>query len=429
MTLATHRRIAGRKYLRLISTLMLVAVAFSIIGVTWTRDVTAAEPTDESPHAVDQHVHADADTSATASGPDRTGYEYARNAPWKVRPRFKRPAGAPAAVRGQQCPAWVHDRYVNLGPDGLFYPKWHAPVDTEYGCFFGHEHGDNPTASPALRGWKVLFGYAGHRIGHIHSGIVEAHSGYKIHRVDQLRDQTTGDSTHNGASLLVVFHQGSTTANAFTQFLHEVDYNYYNPRDGREVHTYLMAEFNDLAIRDCSAPGKETIVTQGNGSHRGKRSIPGANCVVGEQFPSGKQYEDWITGIYVGHNGNYAGAKAYFDPHFAIFNPARFCTLQSDRTCKHAYTADYIGSDDPTSRSSRFKGDHREIYTNAVNIDNAGGSTEIWTDAMGRSVSKSTPGAIKQFVAAIDYEQYRVGSIVNGADKYYDQNGTVTLPN
>src|SRR5438067_7518874 len=47
-------------------------------------------------------------------------------------------------VAGQMCPSWVHDQYVTVGPDGKTYATWHPPVDPQYGCYFGHEHGADP---------------------------------------------------------------------------------------------------------------------------------------------------------------------------------------------------------------------------------------------------------------------------------------------
>jgi hypothetical protein len=47
-------------------------------------------------------------------------------------------------VANQPCPAWVHDRYVGIGPDGRPYPIWHHQIHPVYWCYFGHEHGTDP---------------------------------------------------------------------------------------------------------------------------------------------------------------------------------------------------------------------------------------------------------------------------------------------
>lgn len=41
----------------------------------------------------------------------------------------------PRPVSGQPCPAWMHDGR-----------NWHPAVDPATGCYFGHEHGDQPPA-------------------------------------------------------------------------------------------------------------------------------------------------------------------------------------------------------------------------------------------------------------------------------------------
>src|SRR5579859_4939544 len=75
---------------------------------------------------------------------------------------------------GQLCPEWVHDQYVTSGPDGNTYPTWHPPVDPQYGCYFGHEHGADPRTSRANADLPA-FGYAAAQMG-----MVEPHVGFKV---------------------------------------------------------------------------------------------------------------------------------------------------------------------------------------------------------------------------------------------------------
>jgi len=355
-------------------------------------------------------------------GPDIYGFTYARNVPWTTKPSWTKPAGAPTPVAGQDCPAWVHDRYATQAPDGKYYPTWHAPTDPQYGCHFGHEHGDDPTGAAALRGRTIPFGYVGIGIGHY-----EAHPGFKIYVVD-LPHGTTGVSTHETAHLVVMIHQGSSNNNAFTEPRHEVHYHYWNPADGREVHVMMIAMFGDLKIRNC-ATGQFTVIHQRPGAP-GVRMIPGQQCTEGAPFPSGSQYEDWETALYVGAKSDRSQWRAYIDPHFAVFNPGRYCNLQADNTCQLGYSESAVagGPGDPASTSSMFKGDHREMYINAVALDNAGHSTDVWTDAFGVAVPVGTPGAIKQYVSAVDFT-HTVNSVAVGANTNHDPDGSVRLPN
>lgn len=45
------------------------------------------------------------------------------------------PTSTPRPVAGQPCPAWMHSA-----------KHWHPAVDPDAGCYFGHEHGDEPPA-------------------------------------------------------------------------------------------------------------------------------------------------------------------------------------------------------------------------------------------------------------------------------------------
>jgi hypothetical protein len=355
------------------------------------------------------------------NGPDILGYTYALNVPWSSKPSSTKPAGAPTPVAGQTCPAWVHDRYATQGPDGKWYPTWHPPTDPQYGCHFGHEHGDDPTGAAALRGRTIPFGYAAIPIGHY-----EAHPGFKVYVVNNPHG-TTGVSTHETASLVVMVHQGSSSNNAFTEARHEVHYHYWNPADGREMHVMVVAMFGELRVRNCST-GQLTVINQNPGKP-GARVIPGQQCAEGQPFPSGLQYEDWITAMYIGGPADHSSWKAYIDPHFAIFNPGRYCKLQGS-TCQLGYTEAAVagGPNDPASTSSMFKGDHREMYINAVWFANAGGSPDVWTNAFGVSVAAGSPGAIKQYIAPLNFK-HTVNSVAVGENHNYDPDGSVHLPN
>lgn len=43
------------------------------------------------------------------------------------------------------CPAWLHNAYQATGPDGYQYKTWHPQIDPVYWCYFGHEHGSDPS--------------------------------------------------------------------------------------------------------------------------------------------------------------------------------------------------------------------------------------------------------------------------------------------
>ena len=203
---------------------------------------------------------------------------YAENVPWAAMPSWTQPSGAPTPVAAQPCPVWVHDRYAAQAPDGKWYPTWHPTKDPQFGCVFGHEHGDDPYGSGALGSWNVPFGYVGVGIGHL-----EAHPGFKIFRWDNVQSPQNAPS-HNGAKLLMMVHQGSSNGNAFTEARHEVHFHYLHPSDGREVHVQMMAVFGELRV-GCGAhdPDMDLIVKQFNGP--GARVIPSQRCFSTSAHP------------------------------------------------------------------------------------------------------------------------------------------------
>ena len=333
-------------------------------------------------------------------------------------------AGQPTPVAGQPCPTWVHDQYRAPGPDGKLYATWHPPTDPLYHCTFGHEHGDDPTGAPALRGRTVLFDYV-----NALAGRSEAHVGFKIFRWDNV--QHPNAPSHTGAQLLMVIHQGSSTDNAFMETRHEITVHYVNPRDGRELHVTMLAPFGTLGI-GCGANDPNLVrIRQANTP--GMRQIPSEKCFgvatrnAAGTAPNSIPYEDWITALYIGSDARGNNAKAYFDPHFAIFNPNRYCTLQNN-ACVLGRSDTRAGTGiDPYSTRSDYNGAKREAYLNQAQLRNAGGWTTIWTDVDGHLVAPNSPGSIQQYVSAVTVTP-QDNSAAFGADDVHDD-GSVHAPN
>ena len=367
----------------------------------------------------------------TATPAPNPGIVYAAGAPWTTKPPD---SGSPAPVAGQQCPAWVHDRYAAQGPDGLWYPTWHPAVDPQYQCWFGHEHGDDPAGSAALEGRPVLFGYAGHVMG-----MSEAHAGFKVFRWNP-HTTVQNPTSSTTASAVLVIHQGTSGAKRFTATKHSVEYHYVNPADGRVVHVDVMAPFGAFAV-GCGANDPGLVKVQ-QVDEPGLREVPGAQCFGAARWPDTTgvipgsiPYEDWLTALYIGldASGNWA---AYIDPHFAVFDPHTYCIPTSTFSdpastspCTLGYSDDRAGHGiDPASTATEFPGAHREAYLNQVWLANGGGATTIWTDATGRLVAPGSPGAIAQYVSAVN-QAPQDGSNAFDSDVDYDSCGCVKAPN
>jgi hypothetical protein len=358
-------------------------------------------------------------TSTPSPTPTQTPPPAATNTPTPTSTATSTPTATPTTgtdpVAGQPCPAAVHDAYKAQGPDGNWYPTWHPPVDPQSGCVFGHEHGDNPNGSPALRGRPVLFGYAS-----IKAGMNETHTGFKVFRWDNVQHYNA--PAHSGSHVVMMLHQGTSGAGRFTTVFHDVAFHYWNPNDGREVHVQMLAPFGDLLV-GCGAndPNMDLRLEQANVP--GARQVSSARCFTSPNIP----YEDWITALYVGTDsqGNW---KAYMDPHFAIFNPNTYCQVQNG-ACTLAYSDIMDGTGaDPAGTQSWFKGTKREAYLNQVWLDNGGGNASVWTDPYGKLASPGAAGAIEQYIAAMDARPL-TNSAAFGEDHQNDPGGTVHAPN
>ncbi len=336
--------------------------------------------------------------------------------------------GGETPVAGQPCPAWVHDRYVTTGPDGKQYPTWHPPVDPQYGCYFGHEHGDDPRTSVMFNEVGMPpFGY----VNAIEGQRKEDHVGNKVFVVND-------DS--RGGSLLVKMHQGTHSPDAFINNLHELQYHYRN-RDGRRLDIMILAAFGKSGeIRSgCGANGGQIVQTGAptNSFGSGVRSIPSADCFALPNIP----YEDWLSGNHI----TTADGRdlAYFDPHFAVFNPSRFfqpgqpnnlgrsvdrCRELSGTVsgeCQALKNNPSITWDSP---ASPYKGEKREMYVNQNWITNAGGPNVWYCDPYGRGASPQPfPGSVPQYISASNYTQ-QAPSLVFGANNNHNAPG-VHSPN
>jgi hypothetical protein len=282
----------------------------------------------------------------------------------------------PSAVAGQLCPQWLHDTYATTGPDGKTYPTWHPPVDPQYGCDFGHEHGADPR-SAHIYTQMPPFGYAAATMG-----MTEPHAGFKVFVLN------AGDSGEAGnlaqLDALVVFHMGTGGVARYTQ----------------EFHSFQL----DLADRGGSASSAhvtgmtDTGPTSQNGStcdnpRRGAKDFSTLGCP--------DSYEIWnFTKFQVIHPSDpFTGidqTRFGMVPSFAAFDP--ITTRDPADNTRLVYTEDVrqnpgnlIGIS-ATSPDAYFQGCRREFYAGPFYFHNAGQATVYYTDAMGL-VSPNGPDA------------------------------------
>jgi hypothetical protein len=374
----------------------------------------------------------------------------------------------------------VHDRYAAIGRDGKRYPGWHPPVvrDPATGrrCAFGHEHGRDPRRSDLYRwmaahlGDGLPFGAASEALegfAAANPGTPTRHEDHVGHKVEW-EDDVDLERTRRGRRVrigvrcdwLAKVHQGTHSADAFGNNLHELVYA-VRCDDGTALIATKLVAFDraNSFTRSCD---KRTRVSAGTGHAlprgRGARLIPDRDCVRRHVLVPPPRFSRFSAGLYE----NWASASylrtrrgreiAYFDPHFAVFNPGRvFDPAQPGRlgrTLDACFEAEPNGDraaggacevatgqgsraglawDDP---SSPFDGAHREAYFNETSIRNRGGPRRWYTDPFGgRASRKPFPGALCQLVGRVDNSRRpRLESQAFGASRPYTGSG-VHLPN
>ena len=308
------------------------------------------------------------------------------------------------------------------------------------------------------------------------------HEDHVGHKVEWENDVEVFESVTNGGAnqrqlavrcdFLMKIHQGTHSPDAFTNNLHELLYA-AQCRDrgdgsvGTKLIAYTMVQFGDPGgFSEGGVAGGFGYVKVGPASPvkspagGGLRSIPTIGRVQPAVLvPPGERsdysrglYEDWISANYLRRPGG-REPLAYFDPHFAVFLPARFHwparkaepvqaartaadqAAQIGRTIDVCYASAGAGKasggecdrvagsvppvawDDPRSP---FDGVKREFYFNQTTIVNAGDPTTWYTDPFGgHAADRPFPGAIKQFVAAVDNRKRNDAGVISVGGRIY----------
>ena len=368
--------------------------------------------------------------------------------------RLARALGVWTPTRFDSCRAALHDRYATRGPDGKLYPGWHPPVvrDPATGrrCTFGHEHGRDPRGSDLYR-WiarhlgGLPFGIAAEaldRYAATNPSTATRHEDHVGHKVEWQNDvrllrRTAGSRRRPigvTCDFLTKLHQGTHSADAFANNVHELIYA-VRCDDGTRLLTTTFVRFGRPGAfnRGCQ-PSRSltTALRPPFPTGRGRRQISDRACTDRHILvPAGRfshfargLYENWVSANRI--TTRRGRQLAYFDPHFAVFDPARYfdpaqpnglartidlCWQRTpdgrraagsacDVATAYGRRTSPIPFDDP---HSPFTGTHRETYLNQTTISNRHGPRRWYTDPYGRSASpRPFPGAICQLIGRTD---------------------------
>lgn len=355
------------------------------------------------------------------------------------------------------CPKALHERYFTIGTDHKRYPTWHPPtvINPETGtqCSFGHEHGKNP-ADSEIGEWVAEhlsaaeyrakypehagtpFGIANEALANYASDNPgtplrdEDHVGHKIDFANNVK-LLAADGSSLGVTCDYFFklHQGSHSADALGNNVHELIYA-MRCSDGAELLSTTLVRFGKANEfnRSC-APGEvaNAATTHPYGSGAGERLIADRECIERDVLVGSGQstsywsiYENWRSQIELRRPDG--SRLAYFDPDFAIFNPARYgyadqplkvgrmvdaCWEQEangDRANREPCDlATGGGTNEPfeyTDPRSPFNGARREFFLGETEIENVDGPQRWYTDPYGENATTNAgPGLLCQIVS------------------------------
>ena len=356
------------------------------------------------------------------------------------------------------CSAAYHDSFSTLGTDGKRYPTWHPPEGDEQGtpCTFGHEHGRDPRGSALLADIEaqyggVLFGFANQQLDEYNRAARHSdgmrHEDHVGHKIEWENDVELFESTTNGGEgrraldircdFLMKIHQGTHSADAFTNNLHELLYA-AQCRDradgsvGTKLIAYTMVQFG-IAGRVLGGRRRRRLRPR-----RGRTAVaapvadrqrpaldpdhrPGAAGGAGAAGPGSDYsrglYEDWISSNYLRKSGGRSrlptstrtsrcscrrGSTGRPVSRRCRARRAPPATKRRRSVAPSTSATPTTGSAKPAAANaigcqkgcpasawddprSPFDGVKREFYFNQTTIVNAGNPTTWYTDPLRRS--------------------------------------------
>jgi hypothetical protein len=350
--------------------------------------------------------------------------------------------------RSGECSVEVHARYSTYGPDGKVYPTWHPTKDPS-GCAFGHEHGDDPRTSDLFGtvGWPA-FGYTSEVLAQTAAASGQRHEDHVGHKVLAVNNSNVvqGDngtsffppsgSTAAVCDVLLKFHQGTHSPDAFTNNLHELIFASSCTQDGQTVEARYSALIpvgrpGGFSSTDCPGPnlgqrftqvGPAVPASSPSDTRSLGRLLTDASCVQAIRdgkthfevienkeipFDTNDLHEFWFSDVRL----STSAVSFTLSPLFYVLNPSRYYDPSAPNKLarvvdlcatgiRGAY-CDQVRSyssavtwDDPRSP---FKGTLREFRPGSFAVRTSGPTT-VYTDALGANPS-STPfaGSIKQY--------------------------------
>ena len=272
-----------------------------------------------------------------------------------------------------QCPAWVHDLHTTIGPDGAEYHTWHPAIDPVYWCYFGHEHGSDPSVIPGSP--MIAYEYVASNVPQN-----EPNMGFK----EFIFKDMTGNYW-----VRFIIHAGTASDRRVCAQFHTLYVSVYDSAGNEKFGVGFKA---DYGAAFSTSDGGDKVLTPSDCGY----SMPAlANQVDSLQkrrinVGSGSNnYETWDSREETPQVLNLGMIQ--FDHGFDIRNPMSHC---NGITCNSVTVRD-PEKENSTQRTLLMASWRSDFEFDA---DHALGSGEYFTDAYGNGLlSESNPLATRQF--------------------------------
>ena len=271
------------------------------------------------------------------------------------------------------CPSWLHNAYRATGPGGQEYKSWHPQIDPVYWCYFGHEHGSDPS----LVGYKAKLNYTATQ----NSSQAEQHQGFKGFAI---RDEEQGlgwyinihATTSDIARACVQFHTVvvAVTDLSTGELLAELSYK---------------GDFGGLVANRKNKNGEIPFIShhqcpEQKPADAGTRPVKRIR-VANESSIENNDYERWFGGITRELGMDFKGD---FGIEIDIRNPGTSCNT-------FACTGDHVNNSQGDRRTIRLK----QIQIKHDPFKDADGDGVFYTNPYGTApASEGDEGAIRQFI-------------------------------
>lgn len=283
------------------------------------------------------------------------------------------PDGFTPALPNRPSPSWVHDLHTTVGPDGALYATWHPQIDPVYWCYFGHEHGSDPSLIPGSP--EVPYGYVANKVAQD-----EPNAGFKEFIFQDM------DGEH---WVRFVVHAGTASHRRVCTRFHTLHAEVYDLAGTQLFSAAFKADYgvaenaNDGTLLQPTNCGYSMADLAEQVSNLQKRSIN-----VGADS---NHYERWDARAETAATFNLGLVE--FDHEFDIRNPMSHCT---SATCNSIVVRD-PGRENATRRTLSMASWRSDFVFDA---DHALGSGEYFTDPDATAArSAGAADAVRQYAA------------------------------